>query len=443
MLTAVERDPTLRKARIDRLVDEFALLETCRAACATAGLAAGREQAVAYCVVAMADKDASSGGSERERRLDLDAADVRDHLTYWAERVARNLQRWEEDFTAIQDELDQHRITTLRRHIARYVPGRQGDAIDVIADWAGVVLAGTPPIEDLTLEEVRTEPPPGNAYIFRHPLPQWLAVLARRRRPWDMSPFEPGDEEPGHPAATGARREDDVLVEAIAGAGQERDDVLAVVVDRIATMRETRALLADVLERAMALEDRLAAVAPADARHADQIVRVRAALAYEADHLALERRAMTGMLAYLVFAMRAAPKLQHVAVLSLRHAEIDRDAVADMAARMHALIADDGHPTRRLLSEIEAAGKALKGTRSKAIRVLRDTPARRGAELAPVACLLEALPAVVANVAEIERLTGGKPSTVTTYRNAVSSELGAVDHVYDRVFRRYAMGRRA
>jgi hypothetical protein len=443
MITAVKREHAVREARIDRLVGPLRLLDVCRAACAAAGLEDDRAQVISYCIVAIADKDASAGASERERPLDLDAADAQERLAYWAQRVARNLRDWAQDFTAIQTEFDQHRITTLRRHISRYVPGRQDDAIDVIADWAGVVLAGTPPIEDLTLEEVRDEPPPGNAYIFRHPLPNWLAVLARRGRPWNMESTDVEGDEIGHRPATGDRQEDDVLVEAIAEADQERDDLLTEVVARIAAMRATRALLADVLERAMALEGALAAVPPGDADHADLLVRVRAALAYEADLLSLERRAMTGMLAYLVFAMRAAPKLQQVAVLSLRHAEIDGDAVADMATRMRALIDDGGHPTQRLLAQAEAAGIGVKRTRVDAIRVLREAPTRRDVELAPVVRLFDELPAVVADLAEIGRLTNGRPSTTSTYRSAASAELGAVDRVYDRVFRRYAMGDRA
>ena len=428
MITTVDRDRPERDRRIDRLVHDLDLLGTCARACAAAGIP-DRIQAVAYCLVAIADKDARPGAAERERPLDVDAPEAAARLAHWAEAVARHMAHWAPTYATIQDEAADYAIGTLRGFVRRSVAHGRADVVDEAAGWVLEVLDGTPPLDEMTLATVRELPPPGNAYVFRWPLSWWIGTIARRRTSSKPPPPPPPPPEP----------ED--IVDTIADT--HRKDALAVLADHVALLDETRALLADALALADAWDRRLAAVVPANDEDARALVRVRAALLYEADQLALERRSMNGMLAYVLLAMRVAPRLQHVAVLSLRDAAIDRGAIDDMTARMRALIDDAGHPSPLLLERTRAAPKPVTKSRADALARLRDQPKRRARELAPVAEMLGGLPPTVAGLAEIVTITDDGMAQVTTYRHATSQELRVIDTGYDRVFRRYAMGSRA
>jgi hypothetical protein len=171
------------------------------------------------------------------------------------------------------------------------------------------------------------------------------------------------------------------------------------------------------------------------------------------DDLVAERRAMTGMLAFIALAMRHAAELQCVTAVSLRLAKNDPAAVAELTARMRALVEDDQHPTPMLVAQTRAASFTDARSRVAAMESLRAaTPADRAATLAPVARMLDALPESVTDlrsIADAATSTMRAPSqppisyeVVRTYRGNALTELGAVDVQYEAVYGRYASTRR-
>jgi len=162
-----------------------------------------------------------------------------------------------------------------------------------------------------------------------------------------------------------------------------------------------------------------------------------------ADELRRERAALTPMLSYLVLAMRSAPQILHVSVLSLRMEGIDPAAIDAMARTMRTILVDDRHPTPKLIQKTRAAvDHGVSRARAKALEEL-DAEGRRRAEiLAPVAQLLNGLPPVVRDIDDIAAITGSRANIVRQNRHAVGAELGTVDSWFARVFRRYTIGRK-
>jgi hypothetical protein len=436
MLTAVERDDPERDRRIDRLAEDLDLLGASTRACAEAGLP-GREQAVAYCLVVLADKDARQD-TERERTLDVNAPDAAERVAYWAATVARTMKHSQALHIAIQEEAKDYRYTKLQGLLKRSIPARQDDVLDAVGDWIIDVLRATRPIDEMTLDTARHQPPPGNAYVFRQPLTAWIGTVAKRKRPVGAGPLPPD----GPPPRSDAPEPGDVVGKTIL---ENNADALSLLTANITHLRTARTLMAEALGLTGQWKRTLDGMLPATDADERVLARVRNALTRVADLLALEARALTGMLAYVILAMRAAPGLQHVVVASLRLEAIDRGAIDDIAARMRALLDDPAHPHANLVRRTEMAPRPpVTGTRAKALDELTGAPtSRRRRALAPVARLLDTLPPTVPDVAAISQLTGSSLSLVGTYRNNASAELEAIDTDYSRVYRRYAMGPRA
>jgi hypothetical protein len=454
MLTTVERTPPERGALIDRLVGDFGLLQLAAAVCAEADVP-GREQQVAYCVavlVGKADPARRKKGAPAERtyRLDLDADDFAERLASWAERIAHNLGAWAEAIEAIQAEADRYEITTLRGLIYTH---RADDLIDRVADALLPVLADGPPPGRMSLDLLREEEPGGGDYVFQTPLPRWLATAGRRKVPardTDMIDEEDVEAAPHdavrRPRGGGGAALDQAVVDEIVAEGELAEGTLKRLVDTVAALSETRELLASVIERVDRWEADVARMRPSSESAAERLARLRAALTYEADALRREQGAVTGMLAFLTLSMRKSPKQQRVAVLYLRLEAIDPAAVDTLAARMRALIEDDGHPTPMLLAKtVDAAERgAVPGSRVTALEVLRRTAVPRTVELAPVSHMLDALPATVRGrtaITAIAALVGSSETTVSTNGHAATVELAAIDPLYGAVFRRFAIGR--
>src|SRR5699024_1003442 len=108
------------------------------------------------------------------------------------------------------------------------------------------------------------------------------------------------------------------------------EDVLGLLVRRVAETLATRESLATLIERADRFEDQLARLRPASRTHAQLLARLRAAIADRADRLRRERRALRDLLAYVVLALRSAEKLQAVTILGLRNSSIEPEVVATM-----------------------------------------------------------------------------------------------------------------
>lgn len=422
--------PASQDSLISRLVEEFGLLELADRACARAGIP-GREQPLAYCLVVLAGKadparSKAGGQAERTYRLDPEAVDFPERLEAWAGVIARNLRAWAPVYDAIHDEADRYELTTLRGLIQAR---RFDDIADRMALELTLVLAGGPRLDEMSLALAREGAVSPRDYVFQTPLRRWVATSVVRVLPRDTDSLD------DHVEVLAA----DDLVTTLETAAEEGTDVLAAYIAQVAALAGTRGLLADAITRADAFEVTLARLRPSSGQDPDLVTRIRAALVHEADQLQREQRAVDNMLAYVVLAMRVAPKLQRVVVLSLRLAGIDRLAVESLAVGMRRVVDDERQPTPRLVRLTQAA--AVPKSRSKALAAIRTGPERRAAAMDPVARMLDELPPIVADLRAIAKHEQTDVHVVEVNRSSAAGELTAVDAVFGQVFRRYAMGR--
>ena len=429
----VDQRSSERSRLAERLVREHHLVRVATAAAARHATEESHE-AVAYCLAVLVRKDDpvrrhSDGELRRTFDLDPEADSFAERLAHWADEIARNLRRWGRDYAAIHDEADVFEINTLRRLVRT---DRGDDLVDRIADELAAVLAGGPRIEEMTLALFRDEEPPPNEYAFQTPLARWVATAVHRKLARGTSPLDDRAE-----ALPGGDVRDDVDDAEIV-----RDDVVRALAERIAELAETRGLLAAEIERADRFEATLALQTPRVRDDAKALIGLRADLVHVAQELQAEMAALPGMLAYLALGMRTSQQLQRVAILSLRVVTIERAVIDALAARMHAIVGDDMHPTPTLVRLTRAAAddRRVPGARATALEELAAAPASRTEALAPVVRELAELPATLANVAAIAPLAGAAARTVTVNRSTAARELTTVNRWFGRAFRRYAMG---
>jgi hypothetical protein len=346
------------------------------------------------------------------------------------------MREWATVYEAIHDEFDRYEITTLRGliHVST-----GDDVIVSLADKLGAVLAGGQRLEDMSLDLARETERYGAEYVFQSPLSRWVATGVKRAVPWDTDPIEPHEEE-----IEGSKGWDEVVREI--DLRNELDlDAYRELVDRVAGLADTKSLLLEAIERIDRLDRVAASSRLASAADLKLFQRLRAELTYVSDALRMEQREFGGMIAYIVLAMRAAPRLQGVTILSLRVAALERAVVDHIAGRMRAVIGDERQPTPKLVVRTKdaAAHAGVPKNRVKALERLREAPEARARELADVAALLAALPATVDDIAAIGAAMpqAMSASGVTTYRGHAVAELSAVEPWFGRSFRRYAMGR--
>ena len=436
--------PLPRDRLVTTLVERFDLPAVAAEACRRAGTP-DRADAVAYCLVVLTDKPdpaRSSAGEPAKRtyELDMEADDFAERLRAWAQTIAANLRDAAGDYEAIHDEFDRYEIATLRSLVRLRTAD---DVIVAIADKLVAVLTGGQRLEDMTLELALESEPFGAEYVFQTPLRQWIATSAKRMVAPDTDPLDVHEEtiigRTEHDERSEYEREIDVR-------GELDLDVYRELVDRVARLADTKNLLPDVIERVERGLDRDAARSRlASGPDTTLFARVRAELTHVCDELRTEQRAFGAMLAYIVLAMRSAPGLQGVTILSLRLAWLERAVIDHIAARMRAVIGDPRQPTPVLIGQTRSAAKdrGVSARRVRALEGLGQAPDDRGRELRPVVALLAALPATVDDVAAIGAALP-KPmaaSTVTTTRGDAVTELTAVDVWFGRAFRRYAMAR--
>ena len=421
----VVSDDEQRRALVDTLAGAFGLERVAADACRRAGLE-GREQQLMYCLAVLAIKE--SGGRGRYG-LQLDADDFGKRLAAAADTVAGHLRDWGAVHEAIQDEFLQHRITTVRAFVR--VTSVE-DVVDAAADQLAAVLAGGPRPQEMTLALAREEAPARNEYVFQSPLDAWIRLSINRRLPPDSKPLAEPD----------AADERD-LADVIAAADEFDEALLREVVTALAREFATRALLAELIERADGFEREVARMRPASRTHELLLGRLRATIVDITDRLRAEQRALGDMLAYIALAMVTAAKLQAVTILSLRAASIEPAAIAHMSDTLRALLTDERQPTPALVARTQAASDRgdVSSRRASALVRLRTAPRRRARELAGVSALLAALPPLVTDNASIAAALP-EPSTariVAVNRHQAGVELHAVDRRFGHLFRRYAL----
>lgn len=438
-MVIVDDDERRRRDRlVTTLVSDFDLLGVTAEACRNAGIP-NREQQVAYCLVVLSDKrdpvrSSALRPASRTYELDIAADCFADRLGSWAATIARNMRDWSTVYEAIHREFDRYEIATLRSLI-RVSAG--DDVIVSIADKLGAVISGGQRLEDMTVDLARQLPRTGADYVFQSPLPRWVTTSAKRATPWATDPIEPHEEEiAGSHGWTEVVRELELR--------DELDhDIYRQLVERVGGLADTRGLLPAAIEHVDTLDRAAARSRLASAADISLLHRLRAELAHVTDELLKEQRAFGGMLAYIVLAMRSAPRLQGVTILSLRVASLERPVIDYIAAMMRAVIDDEQQPTPALISKVQEARQAgVSRNRAKAIERLRDAPDARAAELAAVVRLLETLPPTVGDIAAIGSALPNaiSASNVATTRGHAITELIAVDVWFGRVFRRYATG---
>jgi len=428
---AVDHEPRAHDWLVSRLV-EADVRAIAAEACARIGIA-GREEQDAYCLIALAGKaDAPrrspDGTVRRPYDLDPDGPDFRARLASWARTVAHNMHMWADDYEAIHDEADRFEIGTLRRLIRLRA---DDDVIDVLADAIAAVLTAGPRLDEMSIDHARELEPSPAQYAFQTALPQWIGTFVRRRRKPDADPLDGEAEE---------RAGVDVLEQLDAAADVAAEGERAWV-KAIASLAATRGVLAEAIERADGFELALAQRTPARLETSAAFARIRAELASVAGELSCERRAVTPMLSYVVLAMRSAPQLMDVSVLSLRKRGIDRAAIDAMAETMRKILVDDRHPTPKLIQQTRSA-IGVSRRRVTALEELDRASARRAVILAPVAERVNGPPAVVSDIDAIAAAIGSRTNIVRQNRYAAAEELAAVDGWFGRVFRRYTIGRK-
>lgn len=430
----------LRDRLVTTLRDDYDLPAIAAAACKRAKIM-GREEQLAYCLVVLcqkADVPRSSSGEPptRHYRLDVGAADFPEQLRTWADTVAGNLAAWSEDYAKIHDEADRYVTTTLR---ALVWIDRRDDVASVIAERVSAFVREGERLEDMNLARARAVGPIGREYVFQSRLPSWVRTIATRKAPWESDAF--GDAEP----IVGKVDEHDLEDDAIDPPPVDGvlDDTYRDLVRRIAALEGTRGVLGAAIERAIDLEARLEQWWLANPDHRDLILRVRAELLHVADRLGEERRAFGGMLAYMLLALRHANTRRRVAILSLRMDALEPEVVEHIATRMRTVVGTEDPPPPSLVTRTASAtGDLVRANRLAELKDLRDDAVYRRRRLAELRLELDELAPMVSGVAGIAAALSAKmtPHTVTVTRGQAATELGAVDAMFGRAFRRYAMG---
>lgn len=421
---------------VELLVGRYGLPDIAARACVEAGIP-GREPAVAYCVAVLVFKRDRAWRGERRYGLDIGADDFVERLLFWAGEIARHMRRWGPEYEAIHEEATRYDVTTLRRFVRTH---RDDDQVAEVASRLMVVIGGTPRLDDMSLTHLRAYPPAGNAYVFQVPLSAWIRTAGRR-----VVPVRGQDPIEWHVGSV--TREDDEtqgrFADVLEAERERAHELFDAGLESVADLAATRELLASAIKRADGWETALAGRADGHPDDAGLLAQLRAALLHVADGLRREQASVTGMLAFLLFAIRSAPAQQRIAILSLRLAMIDHAAIAELSRRMQELLADDRHPSPTLVRRTaNADARVVPRSRLTALEELRDAETRRAELLAPVVAMLDALPEVVADNTEIAALAaGGNASRVKVHRSKAAAELTAVDPWFGAVFRRYAMGR--
>jgi hypothetical protein len=434
-LLGVEARRLLRHALVTTLTRDHALEEVVAGACSRADIP-GSEPQVAYCLVVLcqkADPARSKKGLPRERtyKLDVGEAAFDEQLLHWATVIARNVSECGEAYRAIFDEAESSAIDTLRGLMSLGEFTSRDDVADVLAARLSATLTNGAMLEEMSLTEARDAEPHGGDYVFQSPLGQWVGTSMKREFLRHPDPHRNVDvAELGSDAP-----ESDV--------GDESYEAL---VRLVAALGATKKLLAEVLETAESQAEQTGARWYESDDDSAEFQRVRAELDYVAHLLRDEQRLLGQMLAYIVLAMAQSPDRHAVAILSLRVDWLEEAVRDDLAGRMRAVVNDDDQPVPALVIKAEQAHerKLIPANRPRALRLLREDLRHRADELARLGSILDELPPVVGGGSEAiaaavpEQLVRG---SVRAVRYAAAKELGAVDRVFERAFRRYAMRR--
>ena len=421
-----------RSQLVTTLTETYDLRDVAAAACARSGVA-GYEEQVAYCLVVLCQKDDPSrkrdagGAPERAYQLDVGDEGFAAHLERWADTVARNLGAWATRYEAIHEEAARFEITTLRTLI-RARPA-DDDVVDVVADkLANVLLEGTP-LRDMTLARARDVSPSRGEYVFQSPLGNWVNVVARRSGPRSTDPTDAALLE------RAAEQEDPHE--------EESSEIYRSLVSHVLALAETRDSLPEVIEFAEGLERKASEITLRRPEDKALIDGLRAQLLYVADELRREQRALGPMLEYIALAMYGAPKLQLVAMLSLRTGAVDPRVGEVIAQRMRAIAEGGSPPTPALITKVGQGSRDLVPRRRlRELERLRDDLGYRVAALRRTGEVLDGLPATARDLSDIGTAVPGGMSAVavSSTRHRVSVELDAVDPAFGRVFRRFAFG---
>ncbi len=421
-----------RSQLVATLMETYDLLHVTTTACARAGVA-GREEQVAYCLIVLCQKSdptRKQGADETAERvygLDLDEDGFRTQLEHWADRVAHNLRAWATAYEAIRAEAAHHQITTLRGLVG--TRPADDDVVDLVADRLASVISEGPPLQDMTLARARDFSPSGREYVFQSPLRTWVNAIARRSAPRSTHALEaavlerPTEHEDSHE--------------------EESSEIYRSLVSHVAALVETRDPLPEVIRFAEGLERKASEITLRRTEGATRMDKLRAQLLYVADELRREQRAFGPMLEYVVLAMHRSPRLQLVAILSLRAGVMDRSSEA-IANRIRAIVERGAAPMPALIAKVGLATEATRAmvprNRLWGLERLRDDREYRDSVLNQTGKLLDGLPVIVRALSEIgAAMPGGmSPGTVASARHRVSVELSAVDPAFGRVFRRFA-----
>lgn len=426
---AIEAGRLVRDALVTTLVKDHALEEVAAGACRRAGIP-GSEPQVAYCLVMLCQKQdpvrSINGSLRRTYALDVGDEGFGEQLLHWADVISANVRDCGEDHRAIVDEAEDFEITTLRGFVRRFTS--RDDVIDVLADRLSATLTGGPALEDMTLATARTDEPHGGDYVFQSHLGQWIETTVKRVLARE-------------PSRSANDADISVLPSASAplGSGEEHHDEL---VRLVAALRPTRKLLADASGLAELALDRSASRSLEADEASEQLQRVRSELVFIADGLRDERRLFGQMLAYVVLGFAQAPNRHAVAILSLRADWLEEAVRRDIAQRMRSVVEGDDQPVPALVVKAEDASTRgrIPRDRLRELRRLRQDLPYRASEFVRIQTILDVLPAVVGSsskeiaAAAPDQLVQG---SVRAARYQAAKELGAVDPVFERAFRRY------
>ena len=422
----------LRNCLVTTLVEAYDIVDVAAHASSRAGIA-GMAQQLAYCLVVLCQKSDPSrsrhgGPPAQTYRLDIGADDFSAQLLKWAGIVAANMRDWAQVYEAIQDEAEHYEIVTIRK----LLPNTSADDVaDVLADRLVTVLANGQRLDDMCLDLARAEEPSGGEYVFQSPLGRWVATSVRRNIPREHA--GPLRDEQGLRSAGGDHGAD---------SSELVNEVYRQLMERVAGLAESRDL-PSAMEQADALEAIAARARVSSVDDSSRMQRFRAELAYVTDELRREHRALDAMLEYILLAMRCSPKLQRVAILSLRSDALDAVVVDDVARRLDAMVSANAAPSLALIGKTaKASSNEVPANRLRELTRLREDHAYRATAYAEIAGMLEALPRTVGELASMAEAMQKPTSTsvLATMRQHAARELASVDATFGRVFRRYATG---
>jgi hypothetical protein len=369
----------LRNYLVTKLVEAYDILDVAARASNHCGIA-GMEQQLAYCLVVLCQKSdplrsRRGGPPTRTYRLDIGADDFSAQLRKWARIVAANMRDWAQVYQAIQDEAEHYEIVTIKK----LLPNASADDVaDVLADRLVTVLANGQRLEDMCLDLARAEDPSAGEYVFQSPLGRWVATSVRRSMPREHA---------------GPLRDEQGLTSARGDDGSDSsglvDEVYRQLMERVAGLAESRDL-PSAIEQADALETIAARAQASSVDDSSRTQLFRAELAYVTDELRREHRALDAMLEYVLLAMRCSPRLQRVAILSLRSDALDAVLVDDVIRRLDAMVSANAAPSLALIAKTaKASGNEVPANRLRELTRLREDHAYRAtayAEIWPLMC---------------------------------------------------------